>query len=82
MLAFWRHVVKRYPLTYDHGFWGAVFPLGMYAACTAQMVAAMAFDFLAFVPKVFLAIALVAWTAAFIGFVRDLARRLRGYAAA
>jgi len=34
ILAVWRHVYKRFPLTYDPLYWGAVFPLGMYTACT------------------------------------------------
>ena len=33
-LGAWRHLVKRYPLTYEHGYWAAVFPLGMYTVCT------------------------------------------------
>ena len=82
ILAVWRHVYRGFPLKYDPLYWGAVFPLGMYAACTEQMIAAMAFDFLEFLPKLFLAIALAAWIAAFVGFVLDLARRLRDYAAA
>ncbi len=40
------------------------------------MIEAMGFDFLGFLPPIFLYIALAAWTAAFIGFVRDLLRRI------
>jgi tellurite resistance protein TehA-like permease len=77
ILGFWRHVYRRFPLKYDPLYWGAVFPLGMYAAGTHEMIAAMQFDFLGFVPPVFLYIALVAWTAAFAGLARDLLRRVR-----
>ena len=76
VLAVWRYVWKRFPLRYDPMYWGAVFPLGMYAACTFYMNRAMALDFLAFLPPAFLYIALAAWTAAFVGLVLDLARRL------
>jgi tellurite resistance protein TehA-like permease len=32
--GWWRHVVRKVPLTYDAGLWGMVFPVGMYGvAC-------------------------------------------------
>lgn len=31
ILGIWRHVYKRFPLAYDPLYWGAVFPIGMYA---------------------------------------------------
>ena len=77
VLALWRYVYKRFPLRYDPLYWGAVFPLGMYAASTSQMITAMRFDFLEFLPPVFLYIALAAWTAAFTGLVFDVLRRVR-----
>jgi tellurite resistance protein TehA-like permease len=42
VLAIWRHVYRRFPLRYDPLYWGAVFPLGMYAACTERMISARA----------------------------------------
>jgi len=79
VLALWRHVYKRFPLKYDPLYWGAVFPLGMYAVSTELMIKAMGFDFLGFLPPIFLYVALVAWTAAFVGFVLDLLRRVRTF---
>lgn len=76
ILAVWRHVYERVPLRYDPLYWGAVFPLGMYAAGTGEMIAALEFPFLRTVPVVFFYAALAAWTAAFIGLVVDLLRRL------
>ncbi len=72
ILAIWRHVYKRFPLKYDPMYWGAVFPLGMYTACTFRMADAMNIHFLDDVPKYFIYIALAAWLAAFIGFVRSV----------
>ncbi|MFN7998449.1 MAG: tellurite resistance/C4-dicarboxylate transporter family protein [Bryobacteraceae bacterium] len=72
ILAAWRYVYKRFPLRYDPLYWGAVFPLGMYTACTFQMAKAMHLDFLLFVPRFFIYIALSAWLAAFIGFCRQI----------
>jgi tellurite resistance protein TehA-like permease len=77
VLALWRHVYKHFPMKYDPLYWGAVFPLGMYAASSDRMIEAMGFHFLRPLPPVFLYIALVAWTAAFIGFALDLLRRVR-----
>jgi tellurite resistance protein TehA-like permease len=75
VLALWRYVYKRFPMKYDPLYWGAVFPLGMYAASTNEMIEAMGFDFLRFLPPVFLYIGLAAWTAAFAGLAFDLLRR-------
>jgi hypothetical protein len=49
----------------------------MYAAGTHAMIAAMGFDFLGFLPPIFLYVSLAAWTAAFAGLVVDLLRRVR-----
>ena len=77
ILAVWRHVYSRFPIKYDPLYWGAVFPLGMYAAGTHEMISAMGFDFLQFLPAAFLYIALAAWAAAFTGLAFDLLRRIR-----
>lgn len=77
VLALWRHVYRRFPLRYDPLYWGAVFPLGMYAASTERMIEAMGFGFLDFIPPVFFNIALAAWSAAFVGLALELLRRTR-----
>jgi tellurite resistance protein TehA-like permease len=76
VLALWRHAYRRFPFTYDPLYWGAVFPLGMYAASTHEMIAAMGFEFLEFLPRGFLFVALAAWTAAFAGVALDVLRRV------
>jgi tellurite resistance protein TehA-like permease len=78
VLAVWRYVYKRFPLRYDPLYWGAVFPLGMYAASTYQMSRAMELSFLEVVPRLFLYIALLAWLSAFGGLTYVLTRRLIG----
>ena len=77
VLGVWRYVYRRFPLRYDPLYWGAVFPLGMYAVATHEMDVAMRFDFLEFVPRVFLYVALAAWSLAFLGLTLDLVRRFR-----
>ena len=76
ILAVWRHVYKRFPLKYDPLYWGAVFPLGMYAVSTDRMTEALGLGFLGFLPSAFFIIALVAWSIAFLGLILDLLRRV------
>jgi tellurite resistance protein TehA-like permease len=79
VLVLWRHVYRKYPLKYDPLYWGAVFPQGMYTACTFQMARAMDLEFLYAIPRAFLYVALAAWVIVFIGLVRTLARPIGGY---
>jgi len=77
ILAVWRYGYRRLPLEYDPQYWGAVFPLGMYAVATYKMAESLRLDFLDTIPRVFLGLALLAWLATFAGLVRSLFRRLR-----
>jgi tellurite resistance protein TehA-like permease len=77
MLGFWRHGVKRYPLTYDHGFWGAVFPLGMYSVCTFRLAREFGLPFLTPLGNAFAWVSLAAWAATAVGLARRLAPRRR-----
>jgi tellurite resistance protein TehA-like permease len=74
VLAAWRYVYKRFPLRYDPLYWGAVFPLGMYAVGTREMSRALGLSFLDWLAPLFLGIAAVAWTAAFVGLLRKVLR--------
>jgi tellurite resistance protein TehA-like permease len=76
ILAVWRYGFRRLPLTYDTLYWGAVFPLGMYAAATYRMAGAMSLEFLDFIPHVFFWIALAAWLATFVGMLRTIRRQV------
>jgi tellurite resistance protein TehA-like permease len=67
ILAVWRHVYRRFEMTYDPLYWGAVFPLGMYSVSTLRLAQVLELPFLLFLPRVFLLVALVAWSATFVG---------------
>ncbi|MGA2499705.1 MAG: tellurite resistance/C4-dicarboxylate transporter family protein [Tepidisphaeraceae bacterium] len=78
ILGVWRHIYCRFPLRYDALYWGAVFPLGMYTACTFRLATIQRLDFLLLVPRVFIFIALAAWTLVMIGLVRRVFGLLAG----
>ncbi len=77
VLAVWRHVVRRFPFTYDPMYWGAVFPLGMYAVGTLRMMEALQLPFLGRLPHAMFALGMAAWTLLFVGQLRALRRRWR-----
>jgi tellurite resistance protein TehA-like permease len=76
-LGIWRHIVKRFHLAYDPQYWGAVFPLGMYTACTFRLANAMDAPFLIFIPKCFIYVALGAWILTFLAMLYSLAKMLK-----
>jgi tellurite resistance protein TehA-like permease len=78
ILGVWRHVFRRFPLRYDPLYWGAVFPLGMYTACTARLSQAVDAPYLMAIPRVFILVALTAWSLALLGMGASLVRTTLG----
>jgi tellurite resistance protein TehA-like permease len=79
ILGAWRHIYRKFPLRYDPLYWGAIFPLGMYTACTSQLAQAIDAPYLVAIPRVSIFVALAAWALTLFGMLvtvfRSLARR-------
>lgn len=76
VLGYWRHLRRRYPLRYEHGYWSVVFPLGMYTVCTQGIQNEFNLPFLGVIPAVSVWIALGAWCLASLGLVGHLVKKL------
>jgi tellurite resistance protein TehA-like permease len=77
-IGIWRHGVQRVPLRYDPQYWSLVFPLGMYAASTFRLEAALDVGLPSGIATMTFWIAAAAWTVTAIGMAgsaRALGRR-------
>lgn len=66
ILGIWRHIFNQLPLKYHPQYWGMIFPLGMYTACTVKLSQALELPFLMTIPSIFIYIAVGAWLVAII----------------
>ena len=78
ILGVWRHVYRRFPLRYDPLYWGAVFPIGMYTACTWRLASVVNTPALTAIPRVTVYVALLAWAVTLAGLLGDLAAAALG----
>lgn len=82
ILGTWRHVIVRVALPttakgYNPGYWGMVFPLGMYTVCTYRLSEALQASFLMKIPEYFIYVALAVWIFVIIGMLRQMLSRLQ-----
>jgi len=80
ILGIWRHGIRRFPLRYDPLYWGAVFPLGMYTACTYRLAGTVDAPYLVALARVFVWVAVAAWTLTALGLGGRLVNLLRARA--
>jgi tellurite resistance protein TehA-like permease len=76
LFGLWRHAICRVPITYHPGYWSLVFPLGMYTVATYRVAVVLKLPFLQVIPAIMLWVALAAWTATMIGFLRSCGRAI------
>ena len=76
ILMVWRHGVRRVPLAYSPAYWGMVFPLGMYSACTWHLAGVTGLTPLQHLARAFAYLALAAWLITGFGMGRSLLRSL------
>lgn len=77
LLGAWRHLYKRFPLTYHPVYWGLVFPIGMYTICTFRLAQALQMDFLYIIPRYFVFVAVTAWLITFFGLALNLLKKFK-----
>jgi tellurite resistance protein TehA-like permease len=75
VLGVWRHLLRGFPLSYDPLYWSGVFPLGMYCVCTLRLAEAVPLPLLATLSRIFLYLAVIAWTATLAGLADTLVMR-------
>lgn len=68
----WRHIYKRFPLTYHPAYWGLVFPFGMYTVATFRLAQVFKLDFLLLIPQYSIYLALLAWLITAYGLISHL----------
>jgi tellurite resistance protein TehA-like permease len=79
LLGLWKHGVRRVPLQYTPMLWSLVFPLGMYALASLRLSLAADLPPLKTISVAMTWVALAAWTATALAFVRASWRRYRTF---
>jgi tellurite resistance protein TehA-like permease len=77
----WRHVLRRYPFSFEPNMWSAVFPLGMYTVASVSLGRAADIGFMVALAKVWMWVGFGAWVATLalmlVSPARSQLRRLR-----
>ncbi|MGH3287058.1 MAG: tellurite resistance/C4-dicarboxylate transporter family protein [Streptosporangiaceae bacterium] len=74
ILGSWRHIRRRWPLTYEPTLWSIVFPLGMYSVATLTFGEIARLAFMEPLARFMLWVAVAAWALVAAAFLARLAR--------
>ncbi len=66
ILGIWKYMTQKTQFTYSPLYWGMVFPLGMYTACTFKLSQAIGIPFIANISDYFIYLAYIGWTVIFV----------------
>lgn len=72
VIGFWKHFVRRIPLSYEPRQWSIVFPLGMYTVASYQLSIAAEFEPLHLISHAMIWVAIAVWCLLMIGLFRRL----------
>lgn len=72
IIGIWKYVYNKIPFKYSPLYWGMVFPLGMYTACTIKLSQAIQIPFVANISKYFIYAAYIAWGFIFISMIHTM----------
>ena len=72
IMGIWKYVFNKTQYKYTPLYWGMVFPLGMYTACTIRLSQALKLPFIANISNYFIYAAYVAWSFIFITMILSM----------
>src|SRR5699024_3428373 len=78
-LGIWRHIVRRYPLSYTPEMWAMAFPIAMYTVGTIHLSIVLEMEFLMIIPYITIFGAAGVWLFVFAGMAVHLGRRHVAY---
>ncbi|SDK75922.1 tellurite resistance/C4-dicarboxylate transporter family protein [Lacicoccus qingdaonensis] len=78
-LGIWRHIVRRYPLSYTPEMWAMAFPVAMYTVGTIHLSIMLEMEFLMLIPYITIFAAAGVWLAVMTGMAVHLGKRHLAY---
>ncbi len=76
IIGIWKYIYNRTPFKYSPLYWGMVFPLGMYTACTVRLSQAIQIPFIAHISQYFIYAAYIAWCFIFIAMMHSIIKAI------
>lgn len=74
IIGIWKYVYNKTPFKYSPLYWGMVFPLGMYTACTIRLSQAVQIPFIANISNYFIYASYIAWSFIFVNMIISMVK--------